>query len=1086
MFLCLLNKICSKYALILFFLVTLIFFQNVYAEDKSDEKEESSVITILNANKTEYAKDPVTQEEVIVLTGAVKVSVEQGTLKTNLSSSKMTYNRKTNMLYAEGGVVMEQSGGTEGNQKIDAQTVLFNTITHEGIFDGGRVVQSQSEAINLPANSTLSVSSKMFGKDTKNTVVFKRASLTFCDDENPHWKIRASRIWILPGNEFAFLNALLFVGSVPVLYLPGFYYPKDEIIFNPTFGYDTRRGYYFQTTTYVYGRKGLDSDDDSSEEDDDLGKGLYNFMKATKLKEQKREGIVLHNLDEDFKGDTSNYFKFMADYYSTLGATAGFDGELKPKKYISELKTNLNLGFSNTVFPDSSSDVYSTYSSSGKEYKDSANLLGFETPFRYSGNFYLKTKSPFNFKLSMPFYSDPFFTEDFGDRKEYMDWISFLSHGAKDKEDEDEDEDNEVSSFEWNASASYSFPVPQILKPYISSISIENISTSLNFTSKTNSAIQTESTDNWYLYTPERMFFYPSQITPIKLSAKVQGTLYEYPSAAKPDAKTSFPIPLSVPEEFKSQEDENQLTEDKSETEPKSGSEEVLKVESLPLLDVPSPGITELSGLNYKLSYMLSPQYNSQFTYDSSTILEPEDFDFNNQKSTYFQVTSPFALSSNLSFRNSFFNMKNVFTYTPLYQEHPTLNGYSESEEASVKKTDYAARRSDLIQDNDISLKPLIYNPVLKNTSLDWNTTIKLFRTQFIGDADNPEWDYLVADVTDEESVTEHTLSATLAADESENISQRLILSTTLPPQTDEYNAKLKLNFPYTELNFATGIKKTEDTSNNETVERWKKLPFQQSASLKFLEGKMAFTQSFNYELEDDYADSFKLAFSWSGLELSYTAAYTYGYDFDVDSGWNIRDEKEFQPETFSVSYISPSKKFRYWKNRVTWAPSLNTGVVYDIIRPTNSYFKFIPALTFKINNFVNITFSSESRNNVIYRYFQEYTDSGIEIPGETNLFKDLFNSFAFWGDGTLFDEDQLKRKSSGFKLKNVKVTVTHDLHDWDLHSSFEIKPRLITNDNGTKSYNFDPYMTLSIVWRPMGSMRTEIVDEYGELQLNP
>ena len=39
--------------------------------------------------------------------------------------------------------------------------------------------------------------------------------------------IGSKYIELLPGGEFAFLNALLYVGPVPVMYFPAFYYPKD-------------------------------------------------------------------------------------------------------------------------------------------------------------------------------------------------------------------------------------------------------------------------------------------------------------------------------------------------------------------------------------------------------------------------------------------------------------------------------------------------------------------------------------------------------------------------------------------------------------------------------------------------------------------------------------------------------------------------------------------------------------------------------------------------------------------------------------------------------------------------------------------
>ena len=160
-----LRPLQRKFVFLIIRCLLLVFFAlgvKVWADDSNSQ---TSVITIVNANKTEYVKDSVTKEEQIVLTGAVVVEVAQGSVKTKISASKISYNRETNILYAQGDVVMEQTGGKAGEQKITAQTVLFNTLTYEEIFDGGRVIQTQSDAINLPSGSTLVVSSSMFGVD---------------------------------------------------------------------------------------------------------------------------------------------------------------------------------------------------------------------------------------------------------------------------------------------------------------------------------------------------------------------------------------------------------------------------------------------------------------------------------------------------------------------------------------------------------------------------------------------------------------------------------------------------------------------------------------------------------------------------------------------------------------------------------------------------------------------------------------------------------------------------------------------------------------------------------------------------------
>ena len=240
---------------------TLMLFASttLFADDNT------TIISIDSAQKSEYKKDPETGDDIIVLNGGVSISVTRGGTKTVITADSVNYDRKTEMLYATGSVTLKSSGGgSTGGQDVTANSLLFNTSTLEGVFDNGRAVQTQSDAINLPSGSTLIVASNIFGRDSSSTIAFKDGVLTFCDNPNPHWKISATRIWLLPGGEFAFFNAILFVGHIPLAYFPAFYYPKDELIFNPVFGYSDRTGYFMQSTTYILGRKPLQSSTTSS------------------------------------------------------------------------------------------------------------------------------------------------------------------------------------------------------------------------------------------------------------------------------------------------------------------------------------------------------------------------------------------------------------------------------------------------------------------------------------------------------------------------------------------------------------------------------------------------------------------------------------------------------------------------------------------------------------------------------------------------------------------------------------------------------------------------------------------------------
>lgn len=1057
--------------------------------------QEQSVIKIESAQNTEYKKNKETGTEEIILTGAVKLSITKGNTVTSITADLITFNRSTDMVYAVGNVSLKQTGGSAGGQDITATSLLFNASTLEGIFDNGRAVQTQSDAINLPSGSTLIVASDIFGRDSSSTIAFKNAELTFCDDEDPHWKIWASRIWLLPGGEFAFFNAVLFVGHVPLLYLPAFYYPKDELIFNPSFGYDERLGYFFNTTTYILGRKPLDTSSGKDDEDD-ITKGLFNFMKSTKLKEQKREGLVLHNLDKDYQGNTTNYLKFIADFYTNLGFMFGLEGVYKPGGFISNLSGKANIAFTQTIF-----DLGGAYTNyyNDKTYSDKSNFLGVELPFRYSAAFNFSMTKPFNFNISLPVYSDPFFSDDFSERSEYIDWLGFLMNGSG--AEEEDASSNNVTSFTWSAKGSYSFILPDFVKPYISSFSISEFSSSLVFSSK-----ERVSTDDfpdeewknadsqWKSFTPERTFFYPSQVAPFKLSLKMDGTLIQL-SKTSSSKTASFTTNLKVPDEFKTPEElkQKELEKEKSEneknTEDPSKKEEPLKEEELSqennftlekfpsLTASPSLSVTEIKGLDYTLSYSFNPSYSSEINYKSNNehpLNKPEDFAWSNIYSSFYQVKAPLSLTSKLSYRNSFATMSNKFDFNPVYQTHPVLTG----DVANVKKADYAARKLDLSNSNTLSVKPFIYNSILKNSSIDWTTSVKLIETKFLGDIDEPQWEYNTVDLFDESSFTTHNLSGTLSATEG-NYSQTLTLTTKLPPQVEYYSASLRFSFPFASLSFAGSLQQVSATD-----ETFKWNPLQQSASIKF--GNLNLTESYNYNLESWHSDSLKLSASWNNFKASYTMSYTTGYDFDKENlKWISKTDKEFQPYSLSLSYTSSGKTFYHWFNRISFSPKVSTSLVYDCLKPTNSYFIFMPSLTFKINNFLDLTFSAESRNSVIFRYIQKYTDYGNIIGGETNPLIDLYNSFKFWDDDSFYDPDQSARKASGYKIKSFSLSLTHSLCDWDMSAVLTFKPRTVTNDD-KKSYDYHPYFSFSVSWRPMASMKTEIVDEYGQWQLNP
>lgn len=1046
---------------------------------------DSSTVTIERAWSTSYYTDEATEDEIIVFTGDVVISVVQGKSTSRIQADQVNFNRSKGLLYAYGSVSLEQNTGSGNPETLQAESLLFNINTAEGIFNSGTVMQSDSGAIKLDTQSQMVVSAELFARDDSGVIAFKSGSLTFCEDPDPHWKINASRIWLLPGNEFAFANALLYVGKVPIMYFPFFYYPKDELVFNPVFGYDQRKGYFIQTTTYFIGRKKADE----KKEDD----SFFSFLNSSTLYKQRLEGLVLRNLEEK---DTTKYphtLKLLADYYTNLGGLVGVDGAFTPENSnISKLDFSLNLGFSRTLFPvGSGAGVYVPYDEQGESYYNSSYFAGLSLPFRYRGHFAMNLTKPFSLSIDLPLYSDPFFNQDFlATRKETMDWFNFLMSSGTGETSTTGNTTGEVSSFLWKVTAAFSPSIPEVLKPYISSVSFSP-GFNLNFYSLTDTSGMTAAEAG---VSPNRKTFYPGLIKPFYFNASISGTLFEYPVPEKASANSRIikqvsKKELNVPDIFLSDQEKDVLLaqaieeaatadnetgeiveeqERASEKMEASLAEQVLTALPLPIISVSTPSIKTVDkGFQYKLTYSTTPNFSSEIGYSAPQ--KSSEFDWSAINSTFVYLTVPTQLSSNMKYGNSLLGMNNTLNFTPVIQRHPMYK--DESKAQTIKRNDYIAQKMDLSNKNTVTISPFVYSPIFSGTSISWNTNIRIIRTNFVGTAEDPQWEYLLPE-WNENSFSTHTLTTNFKS-QLGKFSQQLSYTTVLPPLRESHSGTITLGFPYVTASFGAGIQRKSITDKE-----WIYQPIQQNLSLSLLENKLVLSESYRYNVAEGYHDSFSVKLSGYGFSADYVVQHVAGYDYDKLLGWKLKSQKIFQPSHLDLKYNSgSSKKLYFWKNRISLSGSLSSNVRLDFLRPTNSYFTFTPSVSLSINEFLTLTFKANSRNDVIYRYIQKATDFDPKIPGEENLFVDLWNSFAFW--------DENKRKDSGFKLKSLDIALSHQLHDWTLNSQFSVSPRIVS-ENGKRFYDFSPYFTLSVVWKPMNSMKTTIEDKYGTITLNP
>ena len=1074
----------------------------ICAVSAAQEKEEPSVVTIEKALKTSYIKDKEKDTEIIRFSGDVVISVEKDGKKVVIRAEIVNVDRKRTVLYAAGNVRMEQSSGGKISKSVGAESVLLNTDTLEAVFIDGRVVHKEQASVKLPDGANLIVASELFSRGESETVTFKNGELTFCDDENPHWKIKASRIWLLPGNEFAFANALLYVGSVPLMYFPFFYYPKDELFFNPVFGYRPREGYFVQTTTYFIGRKTLQSDDNSA-------KG-FNFMQPTSLYEQELEGLVLHNLNKE--ASAPPYFlKFIGDYYSTLGGMAGIAGDFKPSSSaVKSLAFDVRLGFSNTIYPVEGYTQYISYSNDKKRHSDYGWLFGIKLPFRYAASFKTTVQAKgFSLTASLPLYSDPYFNKDFADRKESMDWIDFFLKGAFSGAGKTGDvgasssssNASAISSYTWDLSGSYT-PTVSALNPWLESLSVSSFSSSVVFSQQKTPKKEFDNNTNtdWYKNSPNKEFFYPVQIKPFALSLSVSGTPIKWPvqkrisDTKKKDrqdkdngftgSKTAIPelLQSDIPAENEQKETDNTDTEP---NESSGGANELFAVSSFPDISVPPPQGEKKDIFSYSLGYTFTPSFSSLLTYSP---IKPGggnevsfDFILNDPKLSEVSVKIPLDINSKLSWYSDILSVSNGIAFLSQYQSHPVISSsYSQTERERIMLNDYSSRKLGITNTNSLSVKPFMLFPVLKNSSISWNTGVKLMDSVFAGTSAKPEWKY-PAPEWDKKTITSHNLNFAFSAEEGA-FAQKIGLQANLPPLTDSYKGRAEFIFPFVSTSLETGYAKREGGTNRD----WYFLPLVQTSSWSFFhtakdgksnKNKLTLVQRFDYDINDKHAERLTVGIDWRNMRLAYEMLYGYTYVLDVSRGWVTSQKKDFIPYSLSFNANISNVQFKSKSGKVDFKPALATVLSWNIVKPTDSYFSFTPSFTFKINNFLSLSFNAESRNKELLRYMQSAIGFKPEIPGERNIFIDLFNSFAFW--------DEKKRNSSGFKIKHFAVKLEHDLHDWILNSEFKVEPRIIDSGSG-KKYDYKPYFTLSVQWKPLQGIKTVIRDEYGDFVLNP
>ena len=177
---------------------------------------------VVNGDKVEY----FAEEKKVIGTGNISIDYED----VKLTCKQVTVYLDTREAIAEGDVKITQKdtylAGDRINYNFDKKT--------------GRAIDAYVNYVPFYGKS------KDVQKVSENQTNIERGYITTCDLRNPHYRVQAKQVRIYTDDKIIAKHILLFVGNIPVMYLPYYVQPLKDMSSGITTmaGHDADWGYY--------------------------------------------------------------------------------------------------------------------------------------------------------------------------------------------------------------------------------------------------------------------------------------------------------------------------------------------------------------------------------------------------------------------------------------------------------------------------------------------------------------------------------------------------------------------------------------------------------------------------------------------------------------------------------------------------------------------------------------------------------------------------------------------------------------------------------------------------------------------------
>ncbi|MDX9783443.1 MAG: hypothetical protein RBT72_01655 [Spirochaetia bacterium] len=1019
-----------------------------------------SSLVIESASQVEYFSLEEGEDRYMRLAGPIAITLrsEDG-YSHSIKADEIIFDQEKNIVQARGNVEYIRQKD-ERSDEFFGSSLLVDLDSYSGVFlDGSYDLDPTAEI-----QRSLSLYFKQLSRRGSDLSLFEDARLTACDEADPHYHIKARKVWVFENGDWALANATLYLGVVPVLWLPFFYYPAEELFFHPVIGYRSREGAFVQTTTYFLGEEKRKKEES----------GLLSLISGTdNAGSLERSGLFIRRVSVENESDMGapdgsagknpNILKLLVDIYSSLGSFLGLEGSFPGLG--SGLDFSLGLGMSRSLFLQSSG-FYSPfdYSNSYDSVWDSSNFLGLDLPFRFGAELKYAAGSSkgtfrYTFKTDLPLYSDPYFEQDFGQRKESSSVLSMIESNKTPV--------SRLSSMNQSVTTSLSWRLPEAgATAFLESVELSRFNSQMNWRTKSQSSVGLDAAAKRRLATsPSREFFYPDSLKILDAAISLSGSLGSFDHSAR---KKDEPHASDSPQEAE------QAGGTESRNDEKIGR--------------------DFSNVSGRLGWTASGAANVEDKFRSSVWLNPEDVDASLSYRLLGWKGSG-GLRYALSWAERLLSLEAGLGFNAQDQYRPIL--YDERVAPTTlhpyRLSDYAYRASVLDGSAALSLAPFGAGSRFSGSSLRYQAGATIFRNAYAGLSGSGLSAAPLYATTwvgwDSTTFSTHSLTAILAYAAQNKLTHSLSFQALLPPLLEKYTGIYSLSSKHLGASVQVSIARPTATSPIEYSNL--------SAQLRL--GSSPYPQlksSFVWDFESAQPLSSVSSLEYRGARASFTAKKAKGYYLD-DGTWKLDGSEGFEPYEVSLN-LNPQIDLRGLKQKNPKIPTEAAAVPAPAAAENSLVFDFKPSLSYTQNLIrftessivadlgVSLTgqkgsslrFSGRSVNKSPWRYWPGLFPASADFdPADyaRDPFKDVLDAFSVW------DTQALKRTL--FKLQSLSLSLVQDLHDWNLEASLAMNPVLFTPDAGRPYYQLEFSFSFLVTWKDIPELKSSVVYDGGAFQ---